>query len=95
SAEYGVMLIQCIYARKDLKYWQYFLDSFPFLLIGGAMAVLGRFILARMKSSVPSVIIIIAVCGVFYMVLSGAYLLFFKKDLVLPLLKAKKKKKNS
>lgn len=95
SAEYGVMLIQCIYARKDLKYWQYFLDSFPFLLIGGAMALLGRFILARLKTSVPSVVIIIAVCGVFYLALSGAYLLFFKKDLVLPLLKAKKKKKKS
>ena len=73
--------------RKELEIGYYILRGIPFIIIGTIMAVSLRFVQSMLAFNVPNLIVVIAIGGVIYVVLSIGYLIICKDTMSKEILK--------
>lgn len=78
-AEAAVCICQTLQVRKALPVGRYLLENLPYVLLGGAMLTLLRWLCPKIQSLPMSVITGIGVGGVCYCAASGLYFLICRK----------------
>ena len=89
-----VSIIQTVACRKYCKIGLFLFDSFPFLLIGIAMAGLCYYVGQQNPDSLLTIVKQVVVGGSFYLLVSVFYLSIFKKEQYKMLLSFLRKNKN-
>lgn len=81
-AEAIVCIIQLVSVQKDVSIWKYIVQSLPFAVIGAIMASIVLAIGDKMGVSVLSLVVQVVIGAVTYCIISLAYMVIIKDELI-------------